>query len=88
MSLSSGRYTKVELAWFEFTDRLKTEKQELQDAILELQRFEEEVACPWCSEWNHVTALPDETVTVKCIGCGKRFTAELVQYLSVGDFDE
>ena len=78
-------YTKAEKAWFEFTDRLKTEKQELQDAILELQRFEEEVSCPWCSEWNHVTALPDEMVEVTCIGCGLRFTAELVQYLSVGE---
>jgi len=80
--MSSSRYTKAELAWFEFTDRLKTEKQELQDAILELQRFEEEVACPYCSEWNHVTALPDEEVEVTCIGCGGVFNSNLVRYLT------
>ena len=58
------------------------------EALQAIRTVEDEVSCPYCSEWNHVTALPDETVTVKCIGCGRKFTAELVQYLSVGDFEE
>ena len=71
-----------EKAWFEFVDSLDNAPPDLVEAIRSLQRFEDEVECPYCAEWNHATALPDEEVEIACIGCGKVFVSNLVQYLT------
>lgn len=51
-----------------------------------IQPFQDEVSCPYCAEWNTVEALPDEEITVECIGCGKFFKSNLVQYLTAEMF--
>ena len=71
-----------EQAWFDFMDSLDNADPKLVEAIRSIQRFEDEVACPYCSEYNHVTALPDEEVEVTCIGCSGVFNSNLVQYLT------
>jgi len=44
--------------------------------------YTDEVNCPYCTEWNSVTmSSGEDEIIVKCIGCGKSFRAQHVQYL-------
>ena len=52
------------------------------EALQAIRAVEDEVPCPYCSEWNHITAIPDEEVEVTCIGCGGVFNSNLVRYLT------
>lgn len=50
------------------------------------QPFEDDVECPYCAVRN-IIVLPvdEEEVITKCVGCGRKFVSQYVQYLTAGE---